>query len=128
MVVTSLTFGNPLKSSLDSCHNAKGRPTFLHREREREREREHPKLHTNTHNQVSRRALQWGHARAGTVAIAGGQTKARRFFSNRGRASTVCLWRGLSEIGILNNFIFCKHYILWMFYIIGVGGNTIIME
>ena len=33
-MATLLTFGNPLKFGLDSCHNAKGRPTFLHRERE----------------------------------------------------------------------------------------------
>ena len=50
-MATLLTFGNPLKFGLDSCHNAKGRSTFLHRERERERERapkaprEHPRHH-----------------------------------------------------------------------------------
>ena len=45
-MVTPLTFGNPLKFGLDSYHNAKGRPTFHHRERE------HPKLfvkHTRIH-------------------------------------------------------------------------------
>ena len=30
-----LALVNPLKSGPDSCHNAKGRPNFLHRERER---------------------------------------------------------------------------------------------
>ena len=30
-----LTFGNHLKFGPGSCHNAKGKPTFLHRERER---------------------------------------------------------------------------------------------
>ena len=35
--MTPLTFGNHLKFGPDSCHNTKGRPTFLHRERERER-------------------------------------------------------------------------------------------
>ena len=32
-MATPLTFGNPLKFGPNSCHNAKGRPTFLHRER-----------------------------------------------------------------------------------------------
>ena len=36
LVATPLTFGNPLKFCLDFRHNAKGRPTFLHWERERE--------------------------------------------------------------------------------------------
>ena len=36
-MATPLTFGNPLKFGPDSYHNAKGRPTFLHQERERER-------------------------------------------------------------------------------------------
>ena len=32
-MATPFTFGNLLKFGLDSCHNAKGRPTFLHWER-----------------------------------------------------------------------------------------------
>ena len=32
--MTPLTFGNPLKFGPDSCPKTKGRPTFLHRERE----------------------------------------------------------------------------------------------
>ena len=41
--MTPLTFGNHLKFGPGSCHNAKGRPTFLHTQREREREREREK-------------------------------------------------------------------------------------
>ena len=44
--MTPLTFGNPFKFGPDSFHNSKGRPTFLHRERE------HPKhcaKHTRIH-------------------------------------------------------------------------------
>ena len=36
-LMTPLTFGNHLKFGPGSCHNAKGRPTFLHIEREREK-------------------------------------------------------------------------------------------
>ena len=34
LVATPLTFGNPLKFGLDSCHKAKGKLVFLYRERE----------------------------------------------------------------------------------------------
>ena len=47
--MTPLTFGNHLKFGPDSYHNAKGRPTFLHQERE------HPKLRMN-HTHSSRGA------------------------------------------------------------------------
>ena len=45
-MATSLTFGNHLKFGSNSCHNAKGRPTYLHWEKEREKEQ--LKLHANT--------------------------------------------------------------------------------
>ena len=65
-----LTFGNPLKFGPDSCPKTKGRPTFLHRERE------HPKLHVN--NTITpRAALQRGPMHAGAVAMAGGRMRAR---------------------------------------------------
>ena len=70
MVATPLTFGNLVKFSLDSYHKTKGRPTFLHRERE------HPKLHVN--NTITPRvALQRGPMHAGAVAMAGGRMRAR---------------------------------------------------
>ena len=68
-MATQLTFGNPLKFGPDSCHNAKGRPTFLHRERE------HPKPRTK-HTIISIRALQWGPVRVGAVATTSGRTRA----------------------------------------------------
>ena len=46
--MTPLTFDNHLKFGIDSCHNAEGRPTFLHRERE------HLKLCANTHHHIYR--------------------------------------------------------------------------
>ena len=52
MVVTSLTFGNPLKFCLVSCYNAKGSPNFLYREGE------HLKLRTNN-TIYNERGLQW---------------------------------------------------------------------
>ena len=86
-MATPFTFGNPLKFSSDSCHNAKGRPTFLHREREKA-----PEALCEAHiaHQISRGALQWGPTRAGAVAMAGGRTKAVVFppFSDRGWALT----------------------------------------
>ena len=71
--MTPLTFGNPLKFGLDSCHNAEGRSTFL------DQEREHPKLcamHT-AHTIILRETLQRGPAHTGVVATTGGWTRAR---------------------------------------------------
>ena len=73
LVATPLIFGNHLKFGLDSCHNAKCRPTFLYQERE------HLKLranHTHTTIHISRGALQRGPAHTGVVATASGQMKA----------------------------------------------------
>jgi len=81
-VATPLTFGNHLKFGLDSYYNAKGRPTFLHRERERELEtlREHTHTHT-PYIHISRGALQWGPTLVGAVAMASGRMRARDGFS-----------------------------------------------
>ena len=90
-MATPLTFGNHLKFGPDSYHKTKGRPTFLHRERERE----HPKLCTNhTHSHwegpSTGRTCMWA------VATKGGRTNAHDsggFLSatkNRGWASTPC--------------------------------------
>ena len=62
-----LALVNPLKSGPDSCHNAKGRPNFLHRERERA-------LETPREQHTPFK----GPTRAGVVVTAGGRTKARR--------------------------------------------------
>ena len=64
MVVTPFIFGNPLKFGSDSCHNTKGKPTFLHRERE------YPKPHVNhtTHYMHNyREGPPLGPARAGAL-------------------------------------------------------------
>ena len=84
LVTISLTFGNPLKFGLDSCHNGKGRPTFLHQERE------HPKSCANhaTHYTYAHHAIPFlrngpltSPRARGSVAIAGGRMKARQWFS-----------------------------------------------
>ena len=75
-MVTPLTFDNPLKFGLDSCHNIKVRHTFLHRERE------HPKRHANhaTHTRTSiiREGPPTSLARAGASPVVGGRMKAQR--------------------------------------------------
>ena len=56
-----LTFGNPLTFGSNSHHNAKGRPTFFHRERE------HPKPRTNHtihYMRTPHRSFKKGHQRA----------------------------------------------------------------
>ena len=76
-----LTFGNPLKFGPGSCHNTKGIPTFLHRERE------HLKLHVNT-QQPSRGARARGSCHHSGWLNEG--PRRWRFFlcPDRGRAST----------------------------------------
>ena len=71
--MTPLTFGNLLKFGLDSYHNAEGRSTFLHQERE------HPKLRaTHTaHTIILRETFQRGPAHVGVIATTGGWTRAR---------------------------------------------------
>ena len=60
-MATPLIFSNPLKFGPDSYHNAKGRPTVLHRERE------HPKPHVNnTH--IHQEGPSMGPAHTGAVA------------------------------------------------------------
>ena len=66
-MATPLNFGKPLKFGPDSYLNAKGRPTFLHQERENTRSSAR-----NTHAYTSRGALQRGPACAGAVNTAGG--------------------------------------------------------
>ena len=70
----SLTFGNPLKFSPNSYHNAKSRPTFL------QREREHPKLrmkHTAHTMPNFERGPPTGPRAHGSCCHVGGRTKAR---------------------------------------------------
>ena len=88
-MATLLTFGNPLKFGRDSCHNARGRPTFLHRERALKALREQQAY-------ISKGALQRGPALAGAVATVGGRTKVRwqRFFApDRGQALTCIIFK-----------------------------------
>ena len=65
LVVTPLTFGNPLKFGPDSCHKTKGRPTFLHRKRE------HPKLCASTQHHIywegPRQAVEQGPAMTAAI-------------------------------------------------------------
>ena len=53
-MATPLTFGNPLKFGPGSCHNDKGRPTFLHREREHSKPRANHATHYTLHTRTSR--------------------------------------------------------------------------
>ena len=86
-MTTPLTFDNPLKFCLDSYHNAKGRPTFLHQKRERE----YPKLRAN-HTHSLRGASNKLHAHE-SYNHSGWSNEGpwqRRFFhcQDRGQAST----------------------------------------
>ena len=65
-----LTFGNHLKFGPNSSHNAKGRLTFLHQERERERAPE-------ALLEARAATIERGLACAGVVAMMGGRTRAR---------------------------------------------------
>jgi len=69
-VATSFTLGNPLKFGLDPCHNAKGRPTFLHKERETAPEA----YANNTH--IHWEGPPMGPLCTGAVATMGGRKKA----------------------------------------------------
>ena len=93
-MATPLTFDNPLKFGLDSCHKTKGWPTFLHWERK------HPKLRTNNMcTTISRWALQQGPARVGAIAMVGGWTRAR---NGSGGFSIAIPNRGQLSIEILD--------------------------
>ena len=78
-MVTPLTFGNPLKFGSDSCHNTKGRLTFLHWERESTQSPAwttlHTPLHTRTHIHHHLKGAFNGPTRR-SVAIASDRTKA----------------------------------------------------
>ena len=78
-MATPLTFGNPLKFGPDSYHNAKGRPTFLHRERERERERESTRSSAQTTRIYHREGPLTSPACEEAVATVSVRTKARRW-------------------------------------------------
>ena len=56
-MATLLIFGNPLKFGSDSYRNAKGRPTFLHREKERAPEAPREAHHHHYWKGPSNRAL-----------------------------------------------------------------------
>ena len=76
--MTPLTFGNPLKFGPDSHHNTKGRPTFLHRDREPNAPRK-PRhtAHTRTlAASFTREGPPMGPLTHGSIAKAGGETKA----------------------------------------------------
>jgi len=90
LVAIPHTFGNHLKFGLDSRHDTKGRPTFLHWERE------HLKLRVNTRTFTLRGALQRGPAHARELSprlvVERGPRWQRQFFplpfQDWGRAST----------------------------------------
>ena len=77
--MTPLTFGNPLKFGPNFCHNTKGRPTFLHRERECSKPRTNHATHyyTRAHlSSISKGAFNGPRARK-SITTAGGRMKAR---------------------------------------------------
>jgi len=94
--MTSLTFGNPLKLGPDSCHNAKGRPTFLHRERERLKPcaNHAPHCYTRAYPSLERGTSNGAHARK-SVATTGGRMKA-----HNGDSSPLCFKAGCLQVAL----------------------------
>jgi len=86
-MATPLTFGNPLKFGLDSCHEIKGKQIWSSIERESARN----PTQTTQCTIILREALQRGLACGGAVAMAGGE---------RGPTTTVAVFPPRSDQGL----------------------------
>ena len=108
-MATPFIFGNLLKFGLDSCHNTKGRPTFLHQERERAPKPPREPRHTNytcAHPIIQEKGLPTGPRARESVATASGRIKAHD--SSSGFSATVFSRPGVDSFSTIYFILFLK--------------------